>query len=294
MGRIVKVASSVQELATPLEEELFFPNQSAFILQLEARFRAEVAKLPEPSRLILYEILSKLVPSFTSTTFATAGNMVVALQEGREIAFPSPLPLIKLSHIACGYEEWLQRKYSLPGFVEVQAGDVVVDCGAYVGGFSMSALKVAAYVHAFEPEEANFSCLSRNLSGSGNIALNQTGLYSATSRMNLNISASSVEHSLLLPDDGQAIGVREIDVLALSDYCSTRNICKLDFLKIEAEGVEPEVFEGLGDLKPNKLAIDVSPERNSESPAEELRARLTPLGYEIRQRAHVMFARMRS
>jgi hypothetical protein len=36
--------------------------------------------------------------------------------------------------------------------------------------------------------------------------------------MNLNISPSRVEHSLLRPDDGQVIEVREIDVAALKDY----------------------------------------------------------------------------
>src|SRR5690349_22089033 len=39
-------------------------------------------------------------------------------------------------------------------------------------------------------------------------------------------------------------------------------------------GVELEVFDGLGDMLPRKLAIDVSPERNGESPADEFQSRL--------------------
>jgi FkbM family methyltransferase len=274
--------------------EPYFPNQSLTTTQMEQRFRAEVAKLPEPSRLILYEILSSCLPTFTPTTFSVRNGMIIANQMAREIAFPCPIPMVKLSHIIFGYEEWLQRKYCLPDFVEVEVGDVVVDCGAYVGGFSISAAKKAAQVHAFEPESGNFACLVCNFRGVNNITLNEAGLYSQTRRVSLNISPNSVEHSLLMPDDGQVIDVREIDVITLKDYVQQKKIVKLDFVKIEAEGVELEVFDGLQDLRPRKLAIDVSPERNGESPADEFRERLMPLGYEIRQRRHVMFAKQKS
>jgi len=94
-----------------------------------------------------------------------------------------------------------------------------------------------------------------------------------------------------MPDDGPPIEVREIHVTTLRDYCAAMNVSRLDFVKIEAEGVELEVFDGLGDLRPRKLAIDVSPERNGESPADEFRVRLEAGGYSVRQRQHVMFAR---
>jgi hypothetical protein len=65
-------------------------------------------------------------------------------------------------------------------------------------------------------------------------------------------------------------------------------------VKIEAEGVELEVFEGLEAIRPRKLAIDVSPERDGESPAAEFRIRLARMNYEFRQRANVLFARQRN
>src|SRR5262249_30258863 len=141
------------------------------------------------------------VPSFAATTYRVEGELVIACQGDREIAFPRPVPMIKLCLIMFGYEEWLRRKYCLPGFVEVQAGDTVVDCGAYVGGFSMSAAKVAREVHVFEPDRTNALCADRNLSGFDNVHVNLCGLYDRSDEMVLNISASSVEHSLLRPDD---------------------------------------------------------------------------------------------
>jgi hypothetical protein len=64
-------------------------------------------------------------------------------------------------------------------------------------------------------------------------------------------------------------------------------------VKIEAEGVELEVFDGLESIRPRKLAIDVSPERDGESPAEEFKSRLAKINYEFRHRGHVLFARPR-
>ena len=103
---------------------------------------------------------------------------------------------------------------------------------------------------------------------------------------------SSVEHSLLMPDDGNIVRVQEIDVMRIDDYARLEGLKRLDFVKIEAEGVELEVFEGLGSLRPRKLAIDVSPERNGQSPAEDFWAIMVKLGYEIKQRRNVLFARL--
>jgi len=199
--------------------------------------------------------------------------------------------MVKLAILSFGYEEWLRRKYCLPGFVEVQEGDVVVDCGAYVGGFSLSAARVAGRLHAFEPDKENAACARRNLAGFPHVQVVECGLYNRSDEMILNRSASSVEHSLLQPDDGIIVESRPIKVLSLADYARAEGVGGYDFVKIEAEGVELEVFDGLENIRPRQLAIDVSPERNGTSPAEEFRLRLEPLGYEVRQRKHVLFAR---
>lgn len=276
-----------------MAEEYYFPNVSPHSLDLERRLRAVAALLPEAERCTLYEVLSQGHDAFLPTSFAIDDDaFAVIKQNGEAIAFPRPIPMVKFSHIVCGYRAWLQRKYTLPGFVAVETGDTVVDCGAYVGGFSLSAGEAAGQLHAFEPAPANFACLARNIGGYPRAMLNQIGLYSRSQTMKLNMSASSVEHSLLTPDDGEPIEQREIEVISLADYCASRAIPQIDFLKLEAEGVELEIFEGLAGLTPRKLAIDVSPEREGQSPAAEFQALLSKLGYEWRQRGHVLFARM--
>lgn len=271
-------------------EPYYFPNQPPEAMNIEARFRAEVKPLPEHSLLVLYELLSGLQPTFVPTTFRVEDRFIIARQEDVEIVFPRPIPLIKLSHLMHGYRELLWRKYTLPGFLAVEPGDIVVDCGAYVGGFSFYASRIAGHIHAFEPAPANCECVARNLAHAGNVTVNNLGLYSETKTMALNMSASSVEHSFLTPDDGPAIDVREVQAVTLADYCRSAGVKTVDFVKIEAEGVELEVFAGVG-TPPRKLAIDVSPERNGESPADEFRKLLTEAGYEVTQRINVMFAK---
>ncbi len=273
--------------------EYYFPNQSPELLATESDLRRRMTQRPESERLFTYTEFSRSIKSLEATTFVDRSNMIIAWQREREIAFPKPVPMVKLCHIVFGYEQWLERKYCLPGFVGVEPGDVVIDCGAYVGGFSLSASRIAKQVHLFEPEEANFACLDFNFKGVNNCVLNKSGLYNKSEIKTLNISASSVEHSLLAPDDGVTIATRNIQVVSLYDYCRSRGLTSLDFVKIEAEGVELEVFEGLETLRPRKLAIDVSPERDGESPAEEFKARLAKINYEFRQRGHVLFARSR-
>ncbi len=277
-----------------MPEKPFFPNVPLSSLQIEGQLRALAQGLDEASRNTVYEVLSKAHEHFRPTEFELRKDTLVAKQLSEEIVFPRPLPMVKFSHILSGYRTWLEHKYALPGFVSVEQDDIVVDCGAYVGGFSLSAVERAQELHAFEPEPRNFACLSANIGKHPNAFLNELGAYSSTQTMTLNISASSVEHSLLTPDDGASIAQREIQVIALSDYCAQRSVQRIDFLKLEAEGVELEIFEGLGDIRPRKLAIDVSPEREGQSPAEEFKVLLAPLGYEFRQRANVLFARLHS
>lgn len=274
--------------------EPFFPNQPSLLLEQEQRIRAIAAQLEEEKCLELYSAISACAPSLSTTFFTLEGEIAIAEQQGYGIAFPRPVPMVKMSHIIFGYEQWLKHKYCLPGFVEVEENDIVIDCGAYVGGFSMSAARIGAEVHAFEPDARNAACANYNLGRFPKAKVEICGLYRTSGQMNLNISSSSVEHSFIQPDDGSIIGSRSVPVISLYDYAKKSHISRFDFAKIEAEGVELEVFEGLADMRPRKLAIDVSPERDGESPAVEFRTLLEKLNYEVRQRGHVMFARLRA
>jgi FkbM family methyltransferase len=257
---------------------------------LESEYQ-KVASLPYAQRLGHFADLTKNHDELVTTTFEEQDGFTVATQNGATLHFPSPLPRRKYEHISVGYVEWLERKYSLPGFVEVEANDLTIDCGSFVGGFSVAAAQKGASVISFEPGAINVECVRRNMAGIEGCSVEQMGLYSKTDTMLLNISESAVEHSLLEPDDGDIVEQTGVKVTRLDDYLKEKNINRIDFLKLEAEGVEPEILDGLGDIKPRKLAIDISPERGGVSPLEHFRRVLPPLGYKLKTRRNVLFAR---
>lgn len=227
------------------------------------------------------------------TKCAKLGDHWVAEHDKEKISFPDPIPLVKFIHILCGYSEWVFRKYNLPGFVEVEGGEIVVDCGAYVGGFSRGAARIAAHLHVFEPETSNFQCLLRNVPNSMAVKFDEIGLFNATGTEILNIAISSVEHSILPPDDGDPVRSEEVLFTRLDDYLNKLKLPQIDFLKLEAEGVEPDILEGLGDILPRKIVVDVSVERLGASPLDQIVPWLEARGYETQRRLHVLFAKLK-
>jgi len=77
----------------------------------------------------------------------------------------------------------------------------------------------------------------------------------------------------------------------LDDFIREIDISQIDFLKIDAEGAEPEVLKGSNKLRISKLAIDAGNERNGESTVEEVSNILKNRGYEIKVDNGVVFAR---
>lgn len=260
--------------------------------KLDRRFRRWLSRLDHERAAKIYSAYTHLHPARRALSLTPAGEVVVAETDGERLVFPSPMPMKNWHHCANGYANWLPRKYTLPDFVEVAPGDVVVDCGAFVGGFSLGAARTAARIFAFEPAPANHACLLANVAGHAQVTPVQAGLFDRTGRVELNLSASVVDHSLLTPDRGGLGTCVTVQVYRLDDFLDSVGLKTVDFLKVEAEGVEPEVLAGLGTRVARKIAADCSAERNGVSPRPEIEPRLRALGYEIRSRGSMLFARL--
>ncbi len=274
-----------------VDTEGTFPYATSGVFLFEKCMRRFVRHTDESTQTGIYSRFSKWFRRLADTDFEFQDQLLLVSQKGTQLAFPRPLPTVNFQHICFGYEDWLRRKYSMPGFVEVLDGDVVIDCGGYVGGFALSASRLASKVYVFEPAPLNAVCARRNLAVYDNTTIVEAGLYRESGDMTLNLSSSGVEHSLLSPDKGKTGLTQSIPVWSLKDFCKLNEAPAPDFVKIEAEGVELEVWEGLADLRPSRIAIDVSPERDGKSPAEEFKRHLTEAGYEHRQRKGMLFAK---
>ena len=269
----------------------YFPYITYAELLKDKALRAALEKLQLPTALKIYSIWTFIKKNRMYVRFKTENNMYKAVTNKESIYFPGSIPSVKWLHASLHYSKWLKRKYTLPGFVEIEDNDLVFDCGSFVGGFTIAALEKNATVHLFEPSSVNTQCIENNLAGHINYKINNAGLFNKTTNIEFNISPNPVENSILQPDDNQISHTVNIKVWRIDDYCKENKINKIDFLKIEAEGVEEEIIYGIGDITINKIAIDCSPERNGESPLKQIKAFLQSKGFTVRRRGWNLYAR---
>lgn len=165
-------------------------------------------------------------------------------------------------------------------------GDTVVDCGANVGDlalwFRFNDIKVN-YV-GFEPSPVEFSCLKKNLRWSDGVELHNVGLWNTDGYLDFYISSEGADSSIIEPMTYDRKIV--VPTQRLESYISEPVRC----LKLEAEGAEPEIIEGMG-VKLSLveyIAADLGFERGilSESTLVPVVNRLLASGFELVDVSH--------
>jgi|GEM_PF-537892 len=130
---------------------------------------------------------------------------------------------------------------------------VVFDVGAHTGEWAKLALSVnpGLNIHCFEPSRENFANLTRNVF-SPNVTCNPCGLSSENVEKPLFIFRSAPGLHSLYQRRGLESGwglatpaeTERVQLDTLEHYCAERQIEKIDFLKVDVEGHELEVFKG--------------------------------------------------
>lgn len=237
------------------------------------------------------KLLKKLYFHHSINLKPISENLILATNKNNDFGYYFPYTSKRnfdyrhLHNFYYGYDSFLFKKYSEKN-IQILSTDTVIDCGSFVGGFTISAVKAKSQkVYSIEPSSRNFNCLTHNIENFGFstdkvIALN-IGLGDKIETKKLNLSASGCDDSFLSPDDGDLNKFEEVEVTTLEFLIKKYNIDPSNlYLKVEAEGFEPEIIQGLGSVKPRVITVDVSPERNGESPRELIMSLLKEIGYE--------------
>lgn len=137
----------------------------------------------------------------------------------------------------------------------VKDGMTVIDVGAHVGIYSMLSSELVGAtgrVHSFEPTPWTFKILTENTKGLTNVTIN-------------NQAISETDQTLTFADYGPGYGAYNsanksgaqdisrtpnkitVTSVSLDNYCKTNNI-RPDIIKIDSEGYEYEVLQGLKGL----------------------------------------------
>lgn len=139
------------------------------------------------------------------------------------------------------YETRMVRAYLQPGMT-------VVDVGANVGYYTLMAASLVGeegQVHAFEPSPYAFHRLHATIRDNhiSQVSLVQAALGDQRGRARLFLPAQIGNHTpTLLGEDTQR--TVEVPVHTLDEYVRERGIERIDLLKLDVEGFEPNVIAG--------------------------------------------------
>lgn len=181
------------------------------------------------------------------------------------------------------YTQYLPHFSNTRKLFEQSNPALILDVGGNIGEFSLYCAKKFpnSQILVFEPDPIVFECLQRNIEVEKlqlQITAMKTALSSSNEIQDFYIATDTADSSLVRPEkDFSRISVA---TRRLDGILSDKEIRKVDLLKMDAEGFEPEVLMGMGETisKCMVFALDVSPERNGSNTIKEVSELLMPLG----------------
>jgi FkbM family methyltransferase len=139
----------------------------------------------------------------------------------------------------------------------------VFDVGANRGDWTAIALEIfpGAHIHSFEIVPETYSYLRERVASSSRVFPNNIGLSDSEDTINVHYQPLRNGQATSVAGFSESFHRYQPEVLTLpvtygDRYCSERNIDHIDFLKIDVEGLEPNVLRGFGSML-ERGAIDI-------------------------------------
>lgn len=180
----------------------------------------------------------------------------------------------------------MARRYEHTGFIEIEPYDHVVDVGGYIGAFAAYAATRSALVHSFEPHPAAHWCLAENTKADGSIRTYDAAAWNSTGSQSI---SGEVDVSDTTVSENSSEEDTVIRTVRLDEWADSNNIGHVDFLKIDAEGEELAVLEGIGELDVQKIGVDAG--EGSATNPRDVEEWLLRRGYDVRRDGHLVYGR---
>lgn len=179
------------------------------------------------------------------------------------------------------FQKYKYERYNWDGFCSVESTDLVVDIGAFLGEFSVPAAHTAKEVIAIEPNPNTHACLMQQMKNLENVNIINKLPSDKEQTVSFKNAYDPSESSILDVDTGEFEEVK-LQSQPLDEIMNDLDVSYVNFLKMDAEGAEPEVLHGIQNVTVEKFAIDVGAEREGESTAREVTNILNKRGYEVK------------
>jgi FkbM family methyltransferase len=133
---------------------------------------------------------------------------------------------------------------------------VILDVGANIGVTSaiIAVLRPAAIIYSFEPSPETLGFLSETVRPFGNVTAVPIAMSDKPGTMRFLDNATSASASHLINGNSLGGSTIEISVSTIDEFVKERSIERIDLIKIDVEGFEPDVISGaretIGRLRP--------------------------------------------
>ncbi len=202
------------------------------------------------------------------------------LVEGERIAVPSPLRWKLYKKGWRARLDQLEREYGVGRHVTLGPDSVILDIGANAGEFAHVAARYGAQIFCLEPDPNVFACLKKNTRRLNNVSIHDALVWNEEAELEFFSAPASADSSVF--DEGQGPKTTKT-ATTVERFCRDHGIEKVDLLKCDAEGAEPEVLEGVGSMFPNisAIALDTGAERKGERTNAECAAIIKAHGFTV-------------
>jgi len=221
---------------------------------------------------------------------ALVGTTVVRCKSGVKVFIKNPRDLIQKQLYFQGYFEYKETRV-LKSYLK--EGMTFLDIGANIGWHTLLAAKEVGEtgkVISFEPVESTFNHLKENISLNKfeNVNVFKFALSDTNGSFPIYpISGNNDGSNSLFSFNDHDIPIEYIETRVGSELLKSIAINKIDFCKIDVEGAELKVIEGLREffsekkIKTLMIELNDTALKRASGSANELVSRLKSFGYEI-------------
>jgi FkbM family methyltransferase len=210
-------------------------------------------------KLIRQDILAAMhIGGNAAVRIETTGGDVFIHVDGRRIAVPSPLRWKLYRKGWAARLDRLEREYGVGRHFTLDAQSTVLDIGANAGEFAHVCARYGARVFCFEPDPKVYACLLKNIDGLAGVIAHDDVIWREDGEIEFGLAPERADSSVFA--GGAQVKKR---ALTIASFARSHDVTRIDLIKCDAEGAEPEVLEGIGDLFPavRAVALDTGPER---------------------------------